>query len=64
MDVAFKSLLVFMQGLIETRRKEFAAGTFPENNILSIMIKSNENENGLTMDDSELVRLSCRHSIV
>lgn len=53
---AYKTLLSFMQNLIDTSRSGLSSGAPIQNDILSLMIESNENENKLTMDDSEIVR--------
>lgn len=52
---AYKTLLSFMQNLIDTSRNSLSAGAPIQNDILSLMIESNENEDKLTMDDSELI---------
>ncbi|KAH9912149.1 cytochrome P450 [Epithele typhae] len=52
---AYKIVRVFLLTLIDTRRKEFAAGAPAQNDVLSLMILSAENEGHLSMTDDELI---------
>ncbi|KAH9914912.1 cytochrome P450 [Epithele typhae] len=54
LEEAYNIVRAFLLTLIDTRRKEFAAGAPAQNDVLSLMIQSAENEGHLSMTDDEL----------